>query len=209
MASRAHFLLGGCLFLSVGAMSPAQADPITVTFTAFPAAEDLVNTGPSTGFFTFDSSLIPAGGGLIQNNLTGLGATDISFVWSNTHWTTANADVRELEFSPSGELLTWTLDGWPPGGQFNGFGPTVPASLIVNDFAATVQRLGGPQGGYLAWIAYTNAGVPMIYAGVLDTEIPSAPIPEPTSIVLLATGAALLGYARRREKPRASASRTR
>jgi len=54
-----------------------------------------VNTTGSSASFAFDSGLMPAGGGQIQD-VTGLGATYIDFFCGRTHWTTANADVAEL-----------------------------------------------------------------------------------------------------------------
>ena len=45
--------------VSMGVPSSGSADPITVTFTVFPALGDPVNARPSTGTFTFNSDLIP------------------------------------------------------------------------------------------------------------------------------------------------------
>jgi hypothetical protein len=190
------FLSSSSLFmiLALGAVTSARAEPITVTFTAFPAAGDPVNTSSSTGSFTFDSSLIPAGGGLIQDSSFGLGVTDVNFRWSNTLWSRANADVGELQFSSSGALLAWvlgsTLSPTGRGGIYSYV--TSPASAVVNDiFVSTFAGIGGA-----SRIVYTNAGFEGALIGRLLTDSVPAPVPEPSTIFLLGTGAALL--ARRR-----------
>src|SRR5689334_17431233 len=74
MPTRGAHVLVLALFAVLCSHVPARADSIRVTFTAVPAAGDPVNTAPSTGTFTFDSRLIPAGGGQVQD-VSGLGAT--------------------------------------------------------------------------------------------------------------------------------------
>lgn len=185
----ARVLCLACAFpLIVFATAPiASADPITVRFEAFPAAGDLINTAPSTGFFTFDSSLIPSAQGQSQQvqNTSGLGATAISFFWGDTLWTTANADLGELRFGPSSELIGFVLGGMPQG--FGIYGYTVsPAALVVDDIFISFFNGGGG-------ISYTTAGEAGDRSGGLNTPDIESPVPEPSSILLLLTGAAVLG----------------
>jgi hypothetical protein len=185
-----------CAFFLAVFSTPAHAEPIRVTFTAIPAAGDPVNTSPSTGFFTFDSSLIPAGGGTVQDSTFGLGASEVDFRWSRTHFTTANADIGELQFSPAGDLLAFVLGGTASPTGMGGIYSYIigPASAVIDDiFVTSFAGVGGASG-----ITYTNAGVEGALHGRLVTDAVPAPVPEPSTILLLGTGA--LALARRRYK---------
>ncbi len=192
MRLRILVVSAACQLVAFGMAQPAGADPIVVKFTAFPAAGDPVNTGPSTGSFTFDSSLIPPGGGQIQDSTFGLGLTDVNFRWSNTLWTRANADVGELQFSPSGTLLAWVLGNT---NSIYGFHVS-PASAVIDDIFVLASVCCG------AGINYTNAGFEGLLDGRLLTNSVPSPVPEPSTVVLLATGAALLVRARRKDSLR-------
>ena len=188
MVLRRLFLSSAFLLVATAAAPGAGAEPITVTFTAFPDVRDPVNTGASTGFFTFDSSLIPEGGGSLVHD-TGLGATEINFRWGRTLWTTANADLGSLDFGPSGELLGWTL-GDSPGIWSWTYAPAadVVDDIFVNAFTDGTTRFG-----------YTNAGYQGLLLGELFTGSVPPAIPEPSTILLIGTGLTLLSRARRRK----------
>jgi hypothetical protein len=173
MAFRAHLVLCGFLLLALGVALPARADSITITFTVFPAPGDPVNSAPSTGSFAFDTSLIPSGGGRVENVASGLGATTINFMWSHTLWTTANADLGELRFSRSGRLVDFFLGGF--SGGLTGF-LTGPPEAVVDDFAILSFQAAEGFG-----FQYTNAGNPEILFGGLTTDL--HPTPEPSSIL--------------------------
>jgi hypothetical protein len=111
MFPRLHLVIPGLLLVVIAAAAPARGEPITVTFTVFSAPGDLVNPASASGSFAFDSSLIPSGGGKVENVASGLGATDIQFTWGHTLWTTSNADLGELRFSSCGTLLDFFLAG--------------------------------------------------------------------------------------------------
>jgi hypothetical protein len=187
MLLRGLFLSSAFLLVATVAAPDAAAEPITVTFTAFPDVRDPVNIGASTGFFTFDSSLIPEGGGRLVHD-TGLGVTEVDFRWGRTLWTAANADLGYLEFGPSGELLGWTL-GDSPGIWGWTYAPAanVVDDIWLNVFTDRTTRFG-----------YTNAGYEGLLLGRLFTDSASPPIPEPATVLLIGTGLTLLARVRRR-----------
>ena len=165
---------------------PALAEPITVRFTAYPAMGDPVNTGPSTGFFVFDSRLIPKGGGKVQDSTFGLGATSVVFTWGNTHYGTGNADLGELEFNRSGQLVAWVLGGtYSPFTGIGGIYALLPNPAGDDFFASTFAGIGGGSS-----IAYTVAGRDGLLTGRLVSDSIAVPTPEPSSLLLLAAGAA-------------------
>lgn len=161
------------------------ADPITVTFTAYPAAGDPVNTGPSTGTFTIDSSLVPGGAALITDP-AGL-ATSVSFSWGSTVFDVTTADVIELRFNESGALEFWLLGGRTLG--LAGWRDQ-PAELVVDDF---VIAPGG--GGRSFW--YTLRGIEGTFRGTVGTAEAPAPVPEPSTWLLIGSGALALLRRRR------------
>lgn len=172
--------------LAALAMNPnvSWADPIRVTFTAHPAAGDPVNLGPSTGSFTFDSSLIPPGGGLLSSPV-GL-ATSVSFAWGSTLFDIATADLIELRFGASG-----ALDFWHLGGRSLGLAAwrAEPAELVVDDFSLSADAGGGS-------FFYTLEGRAGTFRGSVVTDTP-APVPEPSTLLLIGSGAIALLRRRR------------
>jgi hypothetical protein len=174
------------------AWSPALADPITVTFTAFPAPGDTVNLAPATGFFRFDSGLIPPGGGQVQDSTFGLGALDVGFTWGHTLYTTSNADIGELQFSPSGQLLAWVLGGTFSPSGVGGIYALIPNAIGDDFYAAVFSGVGAGRS-----ITYTLASHQGLLQGkVISDSVPAA-VAEPSSFLLLATGVAALRYGRR------------
>ncbi|HSQ59058.1 MAG TPA: T9SS type A sorting domain-containing protein [Acidobacteriota bacterium] len=74
----------------------------------------------SYGFFSFDSSLIPPGGGdlwgEVRNGprgteILGLGATSLQFTWDSHTWTTEDADLFQIHFDTNGNCLVWSIGG--------------------------------------------------------------------------------------------------
>lgn len=189
MVLRRLFLSAAFLIVVTAAAPGAAAEPITVTFTVLPDARDPgVNTGASTGSFTFDSSLIPDGGGSLLHD-TGLGATQVNFSWGGKLWTTANADLGYLEFGPSGELLGWTLGDTPGIWSWT----YAPAANVVGDIWLNAFPDGTTR------FVYTNAGLEGLFLGQLFSGSSAPPVvPEPSTVLLIGTGLTLLARARRR-----------
>ena len=173
--------------VSMGVPSSGSADPITVTFTVFPALGDPVNARPSTGTFTFNSDLIPPEGGNVQDfTVPGL-ASSISFHWSSTLWSTSNASVVELQFNPEGDLTWWAMGGRAPDGCCV-LGVIIgPATSVIDDFWLTARAF-----------FYTNAGIEGSLQGRVLTDVPPAVVPEPGTIILVASGLAFLANRARR-----------
>jgi hypothetical protein len=170
-------LLG--LIALLGLTPAAHADPITVAFTVFPAPGDPVNVASSTGTFTFDSGLIPLGGGRIDNE-AGLGATAVDFSWGTTSWTTATADLRTMIFDESGRLEVWDLGGFPSGIGGIRF---APASEVVDDFYLWAS----PTFNYFG---YTNAGfggADVLEGRAVWNQVAPA-VPEPATLLLFGAG---------------------
>jgi hypothetical protein len=158
--------------LLLGPCAPAaSADPVVVNFRVFPDVADPVNRLPVSGSFRYDTSLIPEGGGQLQN-VRGLGITSLSWSWGSTVWTRANADAGELVFDESGQLTFWILGGLDSGifGLLHG----------TDDFH--MNHLG---------VLYTLAGQAGSFNGRVIADAP-APVPEPGTLLLAGTGAALL-----------------
>ena len=161
--------------LSVALAVPAHAVLITVHFTVTGAADDPVNAGvTANGSFSFDSSVVPVGGGEVFNPVV----SGFDLTWDGTSWTDANASVSYLAFDAGGDLTTMQLHGNPFGG-FMLLNPT------VDDFGVYIG------GGSLVF-DYTREGVDGVgYRGTFSYTVSTGSAPEPASWMLL--GGALLG----------------
>ena len=197
------------LVLAMGAISTTSADPITVHFTVFPGScsfacgpvvGDPVNTKSSVGTFTFDSSVIPPGGGDVVNFNPGL-ASSISFHWSSTLWTQATATLSELSFNEEGDLQAFRM-GAGRGVDVGGI-TFDPVSEIIDDFFLSEQGIG-----------YTNRGLAGVLSGRVVSGIPSpAATPEPGTMLLVASGLTFFAkrarsLARSKRRPPAELRRT-
>jgi PEP-CTERM motif-containing protein len=178
-------ILGLLAVALTGISRVALSDPITYDFTVTatngPLAGDV-----ASGSFTFDSSIIPAGGGTVSQ--IGL-LTDLSFTWDGIAYTSATANTGWLLFNSAGTLEFPVFgtdchpgscnlaqpppptDGWSIGGR--GFFYDLPSSSTPF-FVGTVS--------YFPDIAAPHA------------------VPEPAILSLLGLGFAGLGFMRRRKR---------
>ena len=168
-------------FLALASASPAQAVLITVSF--------------GTNSFTFDSSLIPTGGGVVGDISSNVDlANSISFAIGPHTWNSSNAGVNYLRFDGSGNLLEFFM-----GGDASGIGNSVidlPSELdfrwysTLGDYAfqfddGTTAQQGGGSGPTAMFTVSPQPPYP-------------ASVPEPAPWMLLSAGLAGIAVSRRR-----------
>lgn len=170
---RSAFVLALSLLL---APAIAQAAPITYDFSV------TATTGPlagatSSGTFTFDSSIIPAGGGTV--NQTGL-LTDLNFTWNGIVYDETTANTGGLTFAANGSLSSELF-----GNHCFAGGCLINSG--TNDWAMLGQVFFYASGGGSAVVSLAAA---------------PTPVPEPASMSLLGLG--LVGGAVARARRRRS-----
>lgn len=142
----------------------STGNPIRVNFTASADPTDPTLVGAtSTGYFIFDSSIIPYGGGTVSSGVPpGLQLSAISFSWDGQSWTAANACSQILTFGSDGALIGWNLQAQVSPGY------VVGGTL---DFAFDVSPTGSTT------FSYSRPSAPGVYAGsVVTWDAASLPI---------------------------------
>jgi PEP-CTERM motif len=146
----------------------ANAVPVTYQFTV----SDGLN---SSGFFTYDDSIIPLGGGTLFQ--TGL-LTDLAFTWNGVAYDETTANTGILSFDSSGGL-TFARFGTHCSGGTCSVLPDTPSWSLTGGFFFS----GGD-------------GSVTTYEGLRMGRVSS--VPEPGTLALFGLGLAGLGFARRR-----------
>lgn len=155
--------------------SLVQAAPITYDFTVTGTSGPMAGQS-SSGSFTFDSSVIPVGGGNVSQ--TGL-LTDLSFTWDGFSYTEANANTGALNFDASGQLILALFGSNCGGGSCS-------ASVNTNDW---FFRWGTD--GALANL-FTYGGIDALYQGDPSATPRRNDVPEPTVPALVCAALAAL-----------------
>jgi hypothetical protein len=194
-----HPLLALAVVSGLVVPTAARAVLITVDFTVLASPFDPVLSGQTAnGAFSFNSSLIPAGGGDVGNN-TGLGLTAFSLTWNGHSWSTADADALLLSFDAAGSLTEWLVGGAPNGINTIGAGP-------VPDIGLTAFLPGViPIPGFAGQFDYTTENSPTygIFSGRITSwsvATAATPTAEPGTLSLLGLGLLPLGLIRKRRK---------
>jgi hypothetical protein len=114
-------------------------------------------------------------------------ATSVSFFWGTTAFDIVIGNVVDLRFDALGQLDHWLL-----GGVTGGFAAWIdrPAAAVVDDFVLAPSSF-----------FYALRGREGTFLGRVLTHSPSAPVPEPSTMLLLSSG--LVALIRRVRRPAA------
>jgi PEP-CTERM motif len=201
LVQRTSTKVAAALALLVAA-SAADATPITVDFSV--TSNDVSNPSygagvVGTGYFTFDDSLIPAGGsGHIGNPIVPLPTLDFFFSWFGVSFDESNAAIATLTFADG------VLSDWMIGGSY------LPATCGFLRYACTSSGGAAPDFGALGsgGAALTDARRPgLAHAHPVQWSVRATEVPEPGTLALFGLGAAGLAFARRRRMAGASEAR--
>lgn len=152
---RWHRVLAASAAIALLPLASSHAYPIQVHFAVVGDPGDPVNAGLTAGgSFTYDSDIIPFGGGTVSNSV-GLNVPTVSFTWDGHDWNTTNADVYQLSFEADGRLSGWVL-GADINGSDCGPGPDFFVSVIafsgaVNFVYSTSPTSGNYSGNLTGW----------------------------------------------------------
>lgn len=141
----------------------ANAIPITYDFTVHATSGQLAGV-TSSGFFTYDDSIVPPGGGdVLQVGLL----TDLAFTWSGVAYDETTANTGGLTFDSSGTLTHWLFgtncnaaacvlpaEGWFVTDTFFGYGGSASGSVV-----STLRVTSVPEPGTLALLGLGMLGL--------------------------------------------------
>jgi PEP-CTERM motif len=157
----------------------AAAEPVRVTV-HFKASGDILDpdfgSDVAAGLFSVVVNR-PKGFGIVDNPEFRLGADRLQFDFAGASWTPVNADVGRLYFNDAGDVFFWQFSGEPNG--YGGFSPTVYPDILGETVGILYNtsrsfELGAFRGPILSW------------------EGSATPVPEPSTLLLFASGVAAL-----------------
>lgn len=160
----------------------ANAAQVTYNFTVNGGTTGPLAGVTSSGYFSFDDSIIPAGGGIL--NQAGL-ISDLSFSWNGIAYDETNANTGVLTFDAANNLTTQSVIG----------NNCVAGVCIVNSNVAD-QWFINWTGTQTDNFFYSRDDT--IYGGDSASPIRGSAVAEPGTIALLGFGLAGLGFARRK-----------
>ena len=168
----------------VGVSGIAVSDPVTYDFTV------TADSGPlsgdvATGSFTFNSSIVPAGGGFL--NQTGL-LTALTFTWNGITYNAATANTGSLGFNSSGTLSSVL------------FGDFCNAGSCGSGAGSDTWFVQGSDSG--SGFAYSTASSTADFGGTVtfSPDLAAHSVPEPGMLSLFTLGLAGVGLMRRRKQ---------
>ncbi len=162
---------------------PAQAVLVNYDFQVTASFGPLMGT-TANGTFAFDDSIIPSGGGIIdQTNLL----TSLAFTWNGIDYDANTANTGSMSFNATGNLISI------------GFGTDCIAGtcfVVVNQESwAFVWNQSNPS---LSSFTYSVSGGDGAWTGSSSIN-PVSAVPEPATILLLGSGLiGFLGFGRKK-----------
>jgi hypothetical protein len=188
------------VFLTLAALafpSSSAADPVRVSieFSVVGADAD-PDFGDATadGSFSFVTAQEP---GTDVLRPEGFGLLSMSFTWAGVDWTTANADVYRVGREPDGRVFAFSLGGTPSGLDLSLATPDIrllfcvadviteePCSHFTFDYSTSRSAALGTFTAFVPFLSITREPV-------------DAPIPEPMTLLLVASGLGAFAARRR------------